>query len=259
MERAFNESYIHLCQSLAMGRQTDGTKALVLQLANNAHNFNERYAKALYKMRANANQFVDDDAVVLHELLVYSTIEMMRALHLQGQGLQGGSDDAHLMAAALQSADAASFQNMLGGFGADGARHGRTYSACGLKISLGIDVIDANDPQTQLERLLSDPQNVFGGHDKSKRAGEDEYGPLKFKCKYGHANERKPGQLITECRIKSCREGSVGCGPSGPVRKSNEERLPAWYQAAERLEAQKKQQRSKAEATVGKSAVALAA
>ena len=264
MERAFNESYIHICESLAKGRQTQGVKDLILQFANNAHNFNERYTKALYRMRAAVNEFVDDDAVVLHELLVYSTIEMMRALHLQEQNLQeSGEGDIHLLAAVLESADAASFQNMMGGFGADGARNGRTYSACGLKINLGADrAIDENDPQLQLEKLLNDPQHVFGGQDKARRAGEDERGPLKFKCKYGHDNERKPGgPLITKCRDKSCPDPrwSVGCGLEGRAQKKDEKQFPTWYQTAERLEAQKTKPRPKVEAKVGKSALALTA
>jgi hypothetical protein len=159
MERAFNESYVHICESLARGCQTDGVRALIYQLADKARDFNERYASALYRMRISGDQFTDDDSVVLHELLVYSTIEMMRALHLEKALQHGTASDygnACLDPIYLQSADPALFQNMLSGFGATGARNNRVYSACGLEISLGDDGADGN------------PQSAYGGVDSGK-------------------------------------------------------------------------------------------
>jgi hypothetical protein len=46
---------------------------------------------------------------------------------------------------------------------------------------------------------------------KANKADEDEYGPLEFQCTKGHTNRRPRGKLITQCRIKSCKN-SVGCG-----------------------------------------------
>ena len=40
---------------------------------------------------------------------------------------------------------------------------------------------------------------------------EDEFGSLTFECKNGHINTRPRHQKITECRVKSCEKGSVGC------------------------------------------------
>jgi len=151
MERVFNESYIHLCESLYRGQQTPGARKLIFRLADQASNFNKRYALALYRMRANKDQFTDDDSVVLHELLVYATIEMMRALHM-GSSRQRG----HMSASAyLQSVGSTQFQTMLSGFGADGARNNRTYSACGLSINAGED--DENGAEDS-------PQMAFGGN-----------------------------------------------------------------------------------------------
>ncbi len=228
MERAFNESYVHICESLVRGRQTAGAKALILQLADKARHFNERYAEALYRMRANEGQFTDDDSVVLHELLVYSTIEMMRALHLQERALQQGvhgGDTAYLSAAALQSAGAAQFQNMLGGFGADGARNNRVYSACGNEIKLGNKSL-GDDPLTENER---NPQDVFGGQDedpdKKRARDEDGLGSRWFKCAKGHQNYRRVAN-VKEKRCSRC-SVRVDCeAPETPPQKA--EQPPTW-------------------------------
>lgn len=161
MERAFNESYVHICESLARGRQTDGAQDLISRFTDKAHNFKRQYAAALYRMRANREQFSDDDSVVLHELLVYSTIEMMRALHLAKIEPQPHHPDGGRFAAShLQSVNPSLFQSMLGNFGADGAINNRVYSACGLSISLGEDKIFGG---------IENPQSVFGGIDNMSR------------------------------------------------------------------------------------------
>lgn len=156
MDTVFDESYVHACESLFQGRQTPETRGLVLQLADNAEHFNSDYRDALYRMRSNRDRFTDGDWIVLHELLVYSTIEMMRALHLQATepGIKGASfyNAEYLDVAYLQSLDQASFQSALGGFGAEGARNNRIYSACGLAISPG-ETGNSGDS----------PQRAFGG------------------------------------------------------------------------------------------------
>jgi hypothetical protein len=197
MDNVFNQSYVHVCESLASGQQTEKVRGLIYQLADKANHFNERYANALYRMRANKDRFTDDDSVVLHELLVYSTIEMMRALHLGKTDLHDGRPyskytNSQLDPAYLESISAASFQSILGGFGAEGAREGRTYSACGLSISLGGDNVEEG------------PQGIFGGKaGKGKNetsAGEDRYGPLTFKCPKGHTNTRPRNRFIEKCK-----------------------------------------------------------
>jgi hypothetical protein len=199
MDTVFDESYVHICESLAQGCQTPAARKLVFQLADKAGHFNSHYANALYGMRANGDRFTDDDSIVLHELLVYSTIEMMRALHLQATepGIKSDSfySAEYLDIAYLQSLDASSFQNMLGGFGADGARNNRTYSACGLAISPG-----------ETGNFGENPQHAFGG----ATIGEDRYGPRKFKCTEGHWNIRPYDKLIDKCQHKSCK-GKVKC------------------------------------------------
>jgi hypothetical protein len=194
MERAFNESYVHICESLVRGRQTDGARQLVFQLADKAHHFNERYASVLRRMRASGERFTDDDSAVLHELLVYSTIEMMRALHL-------GNTGSNLEAVHLQSVNPSLFQNMLSGFGADGAKNNRMYSACGLSIGLG------NSSGKE-----KGPQAAFGGVDEA--SDEDRLGSRWFSCPKGHLNYRRKANVPE----KSCRAcgTDVSCKPPKP-------------------------------------------
>jgi hypothetical protein len=205
MNTVFDESYIHACESFTRGYQTPGAQKIIFELANQAENFNRRYSKALYEMRANEQQFTDDNMVVLHELLVYSTIEMMRAMLLKKSKHINGNSSEHkyreLDVVYLQSLANQSFQHILSGFAATGARNNRAYSACGLSISPG-------------ETASNNPQDVFGGVDsgteKTLRADEDEFGPLQFTCKNGHWNRRPKGKFINQCRIKSCKN-SVSC------------------------------------------------
>ncbi len=62
---------------------------------------------------------------------------------------------------------------------------------------------------------------MFGGQlskNNQEESGEqDEFGPLVFECSEGHRNERKKGELLTECQNKHCKKGSVGCGEPMPV------------------------------------------
>lgn len=156
VDAVFNGSYIHICESLFRGRQTPGTTQLILQLTNQAQHFNERYQKALYRMRVNRDNFTDDDVSVLHDLLVYSTIEMMRALHLsKTQQVDAFPGGLQLTAQSLQSMDEAAFQAALSGFGAEGARNNRGYSACGTEIFAGAAPSSDGSPQT-----------AFGGIDR---------------------------------------------------------------------------------------------
>ncbi|MDB5164679.1 MAG: hypothetical protein JWL89_305 [Candidatus Saccharibacteria bacterium] len=164
IDKVFNESYVHACESLARGYQTEGARKLILQLADKASDFNEHYEKALYEMRANEHQFTDEDMIVLHELLVYSTIEMMRAFHIDkidvadgGAGMHGpGMLDAMYLEI-LHSQNPEALQNALSNFAAQGARSNRTYSACGLSISLG----DPTNPDS--------PQSAYGGYESSRK------------------------------------------------------------------------------------------
>lgn len=155
MDTVFNESYVQACESLVRGYQTAAARTLILQLADKAGFFNQRYSDALYRMRVSKDRFSDDDMASVHDLLVYSTIEMMRALHLQKT--HAGSGAIEFDAEYLQALDAESFQYLLGGFAADGAMNNRGYSACGLEIALG----GSNS-------LTDNPQAAFGGYDREK-------------------------------------------------------------------------------------------
>ncbi len=246
MERAFNESYIHICESLSRGRQTEGARKLIYQFANTAHNFNERYASALYKMRATSEQFTDDDSIVLHELLVYSTIEMMRSLHFQkvagGSGVTNEYDGAHSVAANLRSADPAIFQNMLSGFGSDGAKNNRTYSACGLSISLG-----ENEPK-------NNPQSEFGGVDRTRDLDSDELGSRWFTCAKGHQNWRR----VPNVPEKNCKTCGTDVSCQAPPPKPKPSQKLTWKVVFGGAEAKAKPERKKLKIVlpVGKQALA---
>lgn len=193
MDAAFNDSYAHICESLYRGYQTDRVTELVSQFAHNAHHFNGRYSKALYRMRTDRSRFTDDDTVVLHELLVYSTIEMMRALHLRQANTftSLGAVDSRINNTNALS-NPAEFQRMLSDFGAMGAAQNRTYSACGLSISLG------DNPER------NNPQNVFGGVD----GGSSNEDANSWKWKKG------------VCRVNNCptRPGATEVGPCDVCR-----------------------------------------
>jgi hypothetical protein len=208
MDRVFKESYVHVCESLARGAQTEELRQLVLEFTHNAHNFNDRYAKALYAMRANKDVFTADDSIVLHELLVYSTIEMMRAYHLHSNdvankaALQGSYVSAAMTPNYVMYADTMSVQHMLSEYGASGAKQNRTYSACGLSINLGTDNTDS--PQNQGS---DSPQSAFAGNDP--RLETDRYGSRYFDCPKGHRNKRPRNELIPNCKICGM---DVSCG-----------------------------------------------
>jgi len=209
MERVFNESYVHICVSLALKRQTPQTRELVHQFADKAKDFRGRYARALYQMRANEKQFTTDDWAVMHELLVYSTIEMMRVLYLKEKGATkgttGGGDGAYQLSAQLQRADPRQFLGMLGEFGAEGARSGRNWLACGIRMALGKD---GNQ---------SGPQTAAGeANEVSTAADEDKLGSRWFTCPLGHVNYRRVAN-VKEKRCTTCKI-SVDCEPPKPPK-----------------------------------------
>jgi hypothetical protein len=207
MDTVFNESYVHACESLARGYQTSGVRPLIFQLADKARSFNKRYAQALHEMWSNPYKFTDDDMVVLHELLVYSTIEMMRALHAESLQLFSSEQPSSYLnvrsnVVYSQVHDPTLFLNMLTNFGAEGARNNRVYSACGLGIAPG-------DPGNSGEN----PQSAFGGqaNDGDQKFGDDDkYGSREFDCpKCKRTNRRPRNQLISHCQ--QCK-ADVTCG-----------------------------------------------
>lgn len=163
MRKAFNESYIHACESLARGYQTSETRKLIAQLAANAQSFNDRYKGALKSMLDDGSTFDDDDMTVMHELLVYSTIEMMRAVYLRTVNIFAGNSgevrgSCHsLDPRNMQNLSAQAFQHALGGFGAEGARNNRPVFACGLSISPG--------KENPVRVGEGDSQKAYGGVD----------------------------------------------------------------------------------------------
>ena len=214
MDCVFNESYVHICESITRGYQTQSVIELVGQLANKSGNFNSRYATALHKMQTKQDEFTDDDSIVLHELLVYSTIEMMRALYLKEAesslvSTNSTYDNSYLNVSYLQSMSVASFQEALSNFGAEGAKNGRTYSACGLSISAGKDNNDKN------------PQKTFGGADSNNISDSDpmdntecEYsGTFCYCCPYD--SDGTPLSSPVEVTARRNKDGVASCLRSG--------------------------------------------
>jgi hypothetical protein len=74
---------------------------------------------------------------------------------------------------------------------------GRVFSACGLTFNAASGASTSD-------------QLAEAGYGNKSTADEDEKGPLTFKCKNGHTNRRPRGKLISQCRVKSCKD-SVGC------------------------------------------------
>jgi hypothetical protein len=68
---------------------------------------------------------------------------------------------------------------------------------CGGTIGISADLLDEN-PDVAINSIFAE--------------ASDKYGSLKFKCKFGHINSRPYGELITKCRVKSCKN-SVACVP----------------------------------------------
>ncbi len=199
MDKIFDESYLHACESLARGYQTPDTQKLILQLAHKAGSFNDHYASALYRMRSNPKHFGDREMVVVHELLVYSAIEIMRALHLSGSDNQdlNAESNVHqnLNIERLRSLNMQEFQHVLSRFGAFGAENNRTYSACGLAISLGFE-----DSQTNL-------QEAYGGIDSTHQK-QEWYG--RFKKSGTCVNCHKDTEVGEKSWCKSCIKGHCG-------------------------------------------------
>ena len=213
MDRVFESSYVPACRSLVLGYQTEAVINLVHQFAHGAEHYNERYKKALYNMRANPRKFTDDDMVVIHELLVYSTIEMMRALHASEASVTEFSQDnwrSQTSGGLATIPDNIAFQSMLGGYGAAGAKQGHIYSACGLEIAPGQPNV-ADNPQLAFGLANDVEARMLGNSEEAYMGPRDKYGPRNFKCKYGHPNTRRFNELITQCCIPSCKD-SVGCG-----------------------------------------------
>ncbi len=171
VDQVFNESYVPACESLARGYQTKDTRDLVITFTDKAQSFNQHYQTALYRMRVNPDEFTNEDFIVLHELVIYSTIEMMRALHIEKIVTPTHNHAPQSRALYLQTMSGPEFQSVLSGFGAVGAKNGRAYSACGLAISAGEDAATAGN------NMVDSPQTTFGGIDKEgqkkERGGED--------------------------------------------------------------------------------------
>ncbi|HVW23056.1 MAG TPA: hypothetical protein VHB51_01030 [Candidatus Saccharimonadales bacterium] len=161
MNDVFDKSYIHACESLARGCQTVETRQLVAHFAAKSATYGKRYDKALKEMQANPDRFTDEHMVVLHELLVYSAIEMMRALHLSKTQPGNKNNGIQVNMAQLQQLSALDFQRALSVFAAEGASNNRAYSACGLVIALGEGDPSGMDGTNR--------QGAYGGVDQLER------------------------------------------------------------------------------------------
>ncbi|HWT55496.1 MAG TPA: hypothetical protein VN031_00510 [Candidatus Microsaccharimonas sp.] len=90
-----------------------------------------------------------------------------------------------------------SFEWELHHAGQEARAAGRTFSGCGA---------------TARAEMAAEQELAEAGYGNKSPAtsDEDEFGPLTFFCTRNHRNTRPRGKLITQCRVKSCKD-SVGC------------------------------------------------
>jgi hypothetical protein len=146
----------------------------------------------------------------MDELIPYATVEQLRKPLTDKRSFSAESfvmqDSGGIPFAEIQLFQQQTMHRIALAGLRNGLTAGRSYGGCS-----GVNVAAQSG---DLETLTENPQDVFGGRKDAKEllAGEDQYGPLTFKCTEGHTNTRKRGQLLTECQHTPCKKGSVGCG-----------------------------------------------
>ncbi len=194
IQSAYSESYVFACESLVLGRQSRRMRKVIKKLHEHSQSFNSHYQEALKKLRRHPGVFNDADAAVIHELLVYSTIEMIRSLHQNNVSY----DDA------VRSMNGAEgFIGALSAYGATGAEEGRDYFACGLSISPG-------------DQLTTE----FALDDALSQAADGSLSAVSFVYNHDHVKKRQSiAETLTNARRKgdclACPEKRTtvhGCG-----------------------------------------------
>ena len=159
---------------------------------------------------ANMQSFDEEMARAFDQLIPYAAVEQLRKglgrapkLHAYRSQSQVVYRPVEFVPGEVAQHQQQIHQLVLGGV-QRGVEAGRSYGGCSGS-NLAISQADEQNEGLQ--------QDIFGGSKEgdSYPAGEDQYGPLTFKCTEGHTNTRSRGKLLTECSFKSCKKGSVGC------------------------------------------------
>ncbi|HMT18444.1 MAG TPA: hypothetical protein PKD15_00240 [Candidatus Saccharibacteria bacterium] len=217
-----------LALAIASGRNNELMKDLASNLSY-VTSLNQQTLQRLQKVASN-HEFSHDDGRLMEEMIRYALVEELR------KSLPAYlSEQTRSLSETPQLNESISpYQVVLAGVYARqqmqgdmihrrlaqnierGMQAGRTYGGCS-GAGAGKQLRDGREEDIFLGGL----QDVFGGHlskNNQEESGEqDEFGPLVFECSEGHRNERKKGELLTECQNKHCKKGSVGCGEPMPV------------------------------------------
>lgn len=153
----FEEAYVPISKSLENKEQTEKTKSLISSYLNNSDYIKPEVRQHLIRL-ANTDKFTDRDARLMHQMVVYSTIEMLRSLVAKPENndlidyqIQAVIDQDELMHMQQEM-----INSVVAGFAARGLKAGRSYSSCGGAIKL------AEQIQEMIEGTDS-IQEAYGG------------------------------------------------------------------------------------------------
>lgn len=226
-----------LAQAVAAGRNNTFMHDLATSLAR-IPSLNSQTHLRLQGI-ATRNNFSDDDGRLMEEMIRYALVEELRK-HLpaylsehkqvrkEPEGLVETISPYQVALASLyaqQHVQGGAIHSRLAQNIDRGMHAGRSYGGCS-GTGAGHSMRDTSDG----EFIDGMQQDVFGGRlnqgsIENPSAEEDEFGPLVFECTEGHRNERKKGELITECQNKQCK-GSVGCGEEPVKEKPRKQSKP---------------------------------
>ncbi len=204
IDRVFEQMYLPIVDSLALGEKTPEMKEIVDAFLANSQYFNSATRSDL--MRAsNKAGFSDNDAKLLHQLVIYSSIEMFRS-SLTGHSAQDVQQD---MSEFAQMAVQESLANAMALFASGGAKEGRTYSSCGRMIDFAEmlkELTGSQEDQT--------PQEVFGRGARRKK---------RMNCPHCTAvvfdDPCASGLSCLDCRAKVFSENAIYKGNGGSRKK----------------------------------------
>ncbi|MEK7626326.1 MAG: hypothetical protein AAB423_03185 [Patescibacteria group bacterium] len=234
IDRVFEEMYLPIVDSLAIGEKTPEMKEIVDAFLANSQYFNSETRSDL--MRAsNKAGFTDSDAKLLHQLVIYSSIEMFRS-SLEGHSVQEVQQD---MSEFAQMAVQENLANVMALFALGGAKEGRTYSSCGRMIDFAEmlkELTGSQEDQT--------PQEVFGrGARRKKRMNCPHCTAVVFDDPCAN------GLSCWDCRAKVFSENAIYKGNGGSRKKKEGQK----DQSADILYFQPKKDSPKADKLVAES------
>lgn len=204
IDSVFERMYLPIVDSLAVGEKTPEMEEIVDAFLANSQYFNSETRSDL--MRAsNKAGFGDDEAKLLHQLVVYSSIEMFRS-SLEGHSIGSMQQD---MSEFAQLAIQENLANAMALFASGGAKEGRTYSSCGRMIDFAEMIKELTGSQEE-----KTPQEVFGRGARRKK---------RMNCPHCTAvvfdDPCASGLSCWDCRAKVFSETAMYKGNGGSKKK----------------------------------------